>query len=310
MEALTAAVAVNAASILLLGIVSGFIKERLWVSEPLIAMLIGLGFGPSGPNLINLHLTQEQELMILREASHLTLAISVMGAALRLPLAYEAKHWRELLAVLLLGMPLMWVVTSGLIWLVLGSGIVLASAIGAVLTPTDPVLADSILTGRLAQQSIPQRMRDSLSAESGANDGLALLLVALPGLVLIAPHDTALLHWVLRGLLQEILGGLLLGLVVGWLFARLTRWAYTKPFTDESSILTSAIALALFVLALGRLLGLAAVSPSIGCRRCTRRPCMSARRRPSPGSSISRSSSISAPCCPGASGSPWGGGGP
>jgi NhaP-type Na+/H+ or K+/H+ antiporter len=59
MEALTAAVAVNAASILLLGIVSGFIKERLWVSEPLIAMLIGLGFGPSGPNLINLHLTQE-----------------------------------------------------------------------------------------------------------------------------------------------------------------------------------------------------------------------------------------------------------
>jgi NhaP-type Na+/H+ or K+/H+ antiporter len=156
-------------------------------------------------------------------------------------------------------MPLMWVVTSGLIWLVLGSGIVLASAIGAVLTPTDPVLADSILTGRLAQQSIPQRMRDSLSAESGANDGLALLLVALPGLVLIAPHDTALLHWVLRGLLQEILGGLLLGLVVGWLFARLTRWAYTKPFTDENSILTSAIALALFVLALGRVLGLAAV---------------------------------------------------
>ena len=97
------------------------------------------------------------------------------------------RHWRELLVVLGLGMPVMWLASSTLVYLVLGVPLLLALLIGAVLTPTDPVLSDSIVTGRLANETVPGRLRHAISAESGANDGLALLLMMLPVALLTDP---------------------------------------------------------------------------------------------------------------------------
>ncbi len=57
-----------------------------------------------------------------------------------------------------------------------------------MLTPTDPVVASSIVTGGLAERSLPDRLRSTLSLESGANDGLAYLIVLL--------HRADLAGWV------------------------------------------------------------------------------------------------------------------
>jgi len=43
--------------------------------------------------------------------------------------------------------------------------------IGALLSPTDPV-AVPIVSGPLAEKCIPERVRNAISFESGANDGL------------------------------------------------------------------------------------------------------------------------------------------
>jgi NhaP-type Na+/H+ or K+/H+ antiporter len=77
-----------------------------------------------------------------------------------------------------------------------------ALLIGSVLAPTDPVLADSIIAGKTAEENVPERLRNSITAESGANDGLALLLVMMPILLLtkspgdavaaLAPRNAAL----------------------------------------------------------------------------------------------------------------------
>ena len=39
---------------------------------------------------------------------------------------------------------------------------------------TDPILAAAIVRGTLAEKNIPQRLRQTISAESSANDGLAV----------------------------------------------------------------------------------------------------------------------------------------
>lgn len=64
--------------------------------------------------------------------------------------------------------------------MILGVPFLVALLIGAVVTPTDPVIASSTATGGIAERNLPEHARHILSAESGANDGLAYLLVVLP----------------------------------------------------------------------------------------------------------------------------------
>jgi hypothetical protein len=106
MSALNVALALGAGAILLLGLISGYIKNRLWLSEPLLATLLGIAVGPAVFDFAVVEIADERESVILREVARVTLALSVMGAALRLPSAYEAGHWRELVVILGLGMPL------------------------------------------------------------------------------------------------------------------------------------------------------------------------------------------------------------
>ncbi|MDP9069780.1 MAG: cation:proton antiporter [Actinomycetota bacterium] len=56
--------------------------------------------------------------------------------------------------------------------------------LGGVLTPTDPVVASALVTGRLAETNLPRWVRRTVQIESGANDGLAVVFVLVPALVL------------------------------------------------------------------------------------------------------------------------------
>ena len=84
------------------------------------------------------------------------------------------------MAVLLgLVMPLMWIVSGLLTYLILGIPFLVAMLIGAVVTPTDLVVSSSIVTGDVAEENLPNRLRHLISAESGYNDGLGLPFVLL-----------------------------------------------------------------------------------------------------------------------------------
>jgi NhaP-type Na+/H+ or K+/H+ antiporter len=131
-----------------------------------------------------------------------------------------------------------------------------ALLIGAVVTPTDPVVASSIVTGDLAEENIPGRVRHILSAESGSNDGLAFPLVMLPLLFLTRPEG-ALTHWLSYTLLWEVLGAVVLGAAIGYAAGHAQRWA-RQTFQDKmerTSLLTITLALSLCVLGLVKLLG-------------------------------------------------------
>ena len=61
----------------------------------------------------------------------------------------------------------MWVASRGLAWAWLDLSSLLALLAGAIVTPTDPVLARSIVSGRLAEECVPERTRNIITAESG-----------------------------------------------------------------------------------------------------------------------------------------------
>lgn len=254
METLHLALAVGGVALLALGLGSGFVKDRLWVSEPLIAVAVGIVAGPAVLDALVIAIPEERQTTLLMEVARLTLGVSIMGAALRLPSRWEIDNWRELAVVLTAGMALMWMASGLLALAILGLPVLLAFLVGAVVTPTDPVLADSIVTGGLAERNVPGRMRHSVTAESGANDGLALMFVMLPVFLLEHGAGEALAGWGQEILLRKVLGAVALGLAIGWTAARLFLWVLKKHEKARHSLLTLAVSLAVAVMGVGLLL--------------------------------------------------------
>ncbi|CAN9340339.1 unnamed protein product [Alternaria alternata] len=90
-------------------------------------------------------------------------------------------QWRSLAILLGPGMLGMWVITSFLVWqLVPDLGLVQSLIVGACVTPTDPVLSNSIVKGTFADKHMSRPIQKIIIAESGANDGLGYLFLFLP----------------------------------------------------------------------------------------------------------------------------------
>ena len=242
--------------LVLLGATSGVINQLLWVSEPLACVLAGIALGPLGIGLLHLDPGNSPlDAGILREAARFTLAIAVTGAAMRLPAFWLRQNWRGLAVALGPGMLLMWAAGAAIGSVVLGLAALPALLLGAAIAPTDPVLSAPILTGRLARRAVPGLMRDGMTAESAINDGLALPLVMLPISLMLHPAATAWSDWLLHVVLWEIVGATLVGASAGWVTAKIMEWARSRPDSEQASLLTVTIAMALATTAGVRLLG-------------------------------------------------------
>ena len=176
---------------LLLGPLGGLLKERTPLSEPLIALIAGVLIGPAIFGLLDLA-DLGDETLILEEAALVTLGVAFVGVTLRLPVGYASSNWRLLVVLLGIVMPLMWVASGLLVYLILGCPFWVSLLIGTIITPTDPVVTSSIVAGGVAERNLPAPLRCAISAESGFNDGLALPFVVLPVFVLTEPSREVL----------------------------------------------------------------------------------------------------------------------
>lgn len=252
MSQLNIALAVMGGVAVGIALLSAMIKRNP-ISEPAIAVIVGLAVGPFGLGWLDLQRWGDV-FPILEQAARLTVAIGLMGVAMRLQqhtLRRLLKPVALLLTVVMLGM---WLVSSALAGWLLGFSPWAALLLGAVITPTDPVVASSIVTGKFAEQHLPLRLRDTLSAESGANDGLAYLFVMLPILILSQDVDAGWSRWLFDAVLVGVLGAAVFGGFVGWAAARLLRYAQQRDWVASTSLLGYTVAFTLLTLGLAKLL--------------------------------------------------------
>lgn len=236
-----------ASTILALTLTSGWIKAELWGSEAMICLFVGIAVGPLGFDLVSFDpVGSEEERHILEQFTRLTIALSVMSAALSLPPGYLSRNWRALALVLGPGMLAMWAVSSGVVYVALGLALPMALLVGASLTPTDPVLARSIVTGRIAEKCVPAALRRNLTAESGINDGLALPLVVLSAAFLDTASDTP--RDAILIVIWEVVGAVLLGWILGKATGYVFRLGHEKGFMETKSLTATTLTLALLVL--------------------------------------------------------------
>ena len=164
-----------------------------------------------------------------------------------------------MIVIIGLGMGCMWAVSTGILWALLGVPFTLALLVGAIVTPTDPVVSTPIVTGSVATSDVPDQVRYNISAESGINDGLAYLFVFLPILLLTKPDPAAWHEWLTHVLMREVLAACLLSVVVGFLIAKLFVWVTAKKLMEQSAYSGFVIALSLMLLGLFKLLGTNAI---------------------------------------------------
>ncbi|KAL9603336.1 MAG: hypothetical protein Q9219_001198 [cf. Caloplaca sp. 3 TL-2023] len=220
---------------------SDFIRNRLHLSEPPLALLVGILFGPD----------------VTQEAARVIVSLQVFSVGLELPKAYFTRHWRSVGMFLVPIMTFSWLITAAFVYAVLRTEWSTALVISACLAPTDPVLAAAVLQGSRFSARVPRRLRHMLSAESGCNDGTSFPFL-YAGLLIYRGTSTGAImkEWFLGTILWQCTLGLLVGLALGHFANRALRIAERRDWIDPAAFLAFYILLALLAVGIGATLGL------------------------------------------------------
>jgi NhaP-type Na+/H+ or K+/H+ antiporter len=226
-------------------VLTGTLLKRLPLSNAMIYLAVGFALGPAGWAVLTVHPLGDSA--FLERVAEVAVLISLFSAGLKLGLPLSNWYWFLPLRLAFVSMTL----TVALIAAVgvLGLGLPLGAAIllGAILAPTDPVLAAAV---QVESSGDRDRLRFSLTGEGGLNDGTAFPFVML-GLGLLGLHDLGTGGW--RWLVVEVVwataGGLLIGGALGALIGRLV--VYLRSRHGESVGLDEFLALGLIALAYG-----------------------------------------------------------
>jgi sodium/hydrogen antiporter len=235
-----------------LGIASEWLEEK-GIPATFLALVIGVIAGPKVFNLVNLHQFGNLN-HLLEQLGRITLGIGLVGVALRIPKKFPYRYWKDMLYLIGLGMPMMWAISTFIIYLILPLDFLMSALIGAIVTATDPIAATPVVTGKIAEKNIPERIRNAISFESGANDGLSFLFVFLPYLIIVKGIDTAFWHWLQYTLLWEVGIASILGLLLGYMLGKLLMWGEERDLIKEEWRLIYSVAVGLLAVGLGRII--------------------------------------------------------
>jgi len=225
---------------------------RLLAARPLSVPIVHLLLGGLAFWLIDDLPTPDPvaEDAIVERLSELVVIVSLMGAGLRLDRRIGWRSWGLTWRLLAVAMPLTIAATALLGWAALGLGAAGALLLGAVMAPTDPVLASDVqVKGPGEGDDEDDEVRTTLTSEAGLNDALAFPFTNLA--IAVAAGGAWFGGWVLEDVVVKLVVGLLAGLVGG----KVLQW-----FTFRSPPATSFARSADGVVAFGATLAVYAVA--------------------------------------------------
>ncbi len=234
-----------AGSILIVMALGGSFLERLPLTTSIVYLAAGIGLGGYGAGWLMLDPIEDSTL--LHYFAEFAVIVSLFSAGLKLRVEWKDRRWLLPVRLAVVSMS----ITIGLIALVgmVGLGLSAGAAIllGAILAPTDPVLASEV---EVANPQDQDRLRFGLTGEAGLNDGAAFPFVML-GLGLLGLHELGSFgwRWVAVDLIWSIAGGLAIGALLGTVIGHLV--VYLRRTHEKALGLDEFLTLGLIALAYG-----------------------------------------------------------
>ncbi|HET6292070.1 MAG TPA: cation:proton antiporter [Kribbella sp.] len=213
---------------LLLGAVLPRLLRRYAVSAPIAFLGAGLLLGLA---VDRSRLSPLAEPALTEHLAELTILIALMGVGLAIDRPIGWRRWAVTWRLLLVAMPACIAAIAGAGWL-LGLAPATALLLGAVLAPTDPVLASDVQvqgpsTGAEAEPEEDDEVRFALTSEAGLNDGLAFPFVYA---AVFAATKGAVGDWALEWFAWDLIGKTVIGVAIGagagWLLGKM---AFSAP---------------------------------------------------------------------------------
>lgn len=249
--------------------VLGPLLANKWVSSVQLQLLGGIVAGPWALDLIQLDMLTHAH--VLEVISEIAVIISLYATGIKMRIPLTSGRWLAPLILASVTMVATITLASGLAYWLLNLSLPAAILLGAVLAPTDPVLADKI---QLEHPNDRDRLRQSLTGEAGLNDGTAFPFVLLAvGLASpsLHPLGPSFSNWIAIDLLWKISGGVFLGALAGTLLGRFIIWVRTTHSGEQSSeeLLTMGLIAVIYgiALSLNTYAFLAVFAAAVGLRR-------------------------------------------
>ncbi|MGZ5373118.1 MAG: cation:proton antiporter [Aeromicrobium sp.] len=232
---------------LLLAVVLPYALRSAALSAPVVLLGVGALIGLL-PVPDDVRLTPSDDRALIEHVTEFTVIVALMGVGLALdrPLSLRSwtswRRWGSTWRLLLLAMPMSIAAVALLGWWTLGLAPASALLLGAVLAPTDPVLASDVqvegpTTDEDDEGNIDERdeVRFALTSEAGLNDGLAFPFVYA---AILLAGSGSFADWGMKWLAWDLVGkvaiGVGLGFVVGWILAKAAfhSWRQSLRMTE------------------------------------------------------------------------------
>ncbi|MCZ0926697.1 MULTISPECIES: cation:proton antiporter [Halomonadaceae] len=193
------------------------VLHRLRLTPSIVYLAIGVTLGPSV--LGAFHFNPLEQAHLLEVLAEIAVLVSLFIAGMKMPMPFKWREWNAPVRLAIISMTISVVLTAVFGYYVLALPLGAAILLGAILAPTDPVLATDVQVRHMGDKD---PLRFTLTSEAGMNDGSAFPFVMLGLAMLSSPVSYELLGaWVLKDVLWSTIVALVVGLVMGRLLAQL-----------------------------------------------------------------------------------------
>jgi sodium/hydrogen antiporter len=189
-------------------LISGLVR-RSFLSLAALFVVVGFVLGDGGLEVLDFGARSE----FVHDLAVVALVVILFRDGLEVEAEMLQREWHLPFRKLVLGMPITGAIVACAAHWIVGLDWLESALLGALLSPTDPVLSSSVVTN----PRVPRLVRHSLNLESGLNDGLALPAV-LAFTAALADQE-GFVWW--RFVLQDVTLGFAFGIVLAWIAAKL-----------------------------------------------------------------------------------------
>lgn len=230
------------------------VLHKKHLTPPILYIFIGIALAFAGNVYTDFDVMQHSD--IIKRVTELVVIISLTNAGLKIKHPFSWETWKYSFRLLVITMPLTIIGAAYVGWWMLGLAPAAAVLFGALISPTDPVLASDLQTSRPSKVD-SSKIRLGLTSEAGLNDGLAFPFTYFAIYLASKGFDYSqwVDQWFFTEVLYKIAVGVLVGFLAGWVLYKLIFTITSKNHHSNISRGILSLALTLLPYAFTELLG-------------------------------------------------------